>query len=59
MNRRWYRHGTAAHAVIHLDSPLRSLTLRDEGLADLVGGATRQVFEHVIDLCLDERVDTR
>lgn len=44
-------------ADIHLDSPLRSLALRDGDLAELIGGATRQAFERTIDLCLDERVD--
>ena len=44
-------------ADIHLDSPLRSLALRDPGLAELIGNATRQAFERTIDLCLDERVD--
>ncbi len=44
-------------ADIHLDSPLRSLALRDPDIADLIGDATRQAFERTIDLCLDERVD--
>ena len=44
-------------ADIHLDSPLRSLALRDPNIADLIGDATRQAFERTIDLCLDERVD--
>ncbi len=44
-------------ADIHLDSPLRSLALRDPDLAELIGNATRQAFERTIDLCLDERVD--
>ncbi len=44
-------------ADIHLDSPLRSLALRDEGLAELVGNATRAAFVSIIDLCLDEQVD--
>ena len=44
-------------ADIHLDSPLRSLALRDPDLAALIGGATRQAFENVIELCLEERVD--
>ncbi|MFA5952629.1 MAG: DNA repair exonuclease [Hyphomicrobium sp.] len=44
-------------ADIHLDSPLRSLALRDPNLADLVGNATRRAFVRVVDLCLDEQVD--
>lgn len=44
-------------ADLHLDSPLRSLALRDPALADLVGNASRQVFARIIDLCLDESVD--
>jgi len=43
-------------ADIHLDSPLKSLALRDPQIADLVGGATRRTFEKIIDLCLDEQV---
>ena len=44
-------------ADIHLDSPLRSLALRDPALAELIGGATRLAFERTIDLCLNEEVD--
>jgi exonuclease SbcD len=44
-------------ADIHLDSPLRSLALRDPELADLIGNATRRAFVSVIDLCIDEQVD--
>jgi DNA repair protein SbcD/Mre11 len=44
-------------ADIHLDSPLRSLAMRDPALADLVGSATRQAFTRIIDLCLAEAVD--
>ncbi len=44
-------------ADIHLDSPLRSLALRDPSLADLIGNATRRAFVRVVDLCLDEQVD--
>jgi len=44
-------------ADIHLDSPLRSLALRDPDLADLVGNATRQAFVSIIDLCIAEQVD--
>ena len=44
-------------ADLHLDSPLRSLAMRDPDLAGLVGNATRQVLARIIDLCLDEQVD--
>ena len=44
-------------ADIHLDSPLRSLALRDTRLADVIGNATRGAFVRVIDLCLEEQVD--
>ncbi|WP_245461046.1 metallophosphoesterase, partial [Mesorhizobium sp. M7A.F.Ca.US.005.03.2.1] len=44
-------------ADIHLDSPLRSLALRNGDLAELVGDASRQAFVSIVDLCLAERVD--
>jgi DNA repair exonuclease SbcCD nuclease subunit len=44
-------------ADIHLDSPLRSLALRNAGLAELIGGATRQALVAIVDLCLEEQVD--
>ncbi|MET3524615.1 metallophosphoesterase family protein [Mesorhizobium abyssinicae] len=44
-------------ADIHLDSPLRSLALRNPELAELVGDASRQAFAAIVDLCLEERVD--
>lgn len=44
-------------ADIHLDSPLRSLALRDPEVAEMIGTATRQAFERIVDLCIDERVD--
>lgn len=44
-------------ADIHLDSPLKSLALRDPALAALIGDATRQAFARIVDLCLEERVD--
>ncbi|MGO4642577.1 exonuclease SbcCD subunit D [Mesorhizobium sp. 2RAF45] len=44
-------------ADIHLDSPLRSLALRNRDLAELVGDASRQAFVAIVDLCLAERVD--
>lgn len=43
-------------ADIHLDSPLKSLALRNPELADLIGDATRQTFSSIIDLCINERV---
>jgi DNA repair exonuclease SbcCD nuclease subunit len=44
-------------ADIHLDSPLRSLALKDPALAELIGNATREAFTRTIDLCLAEKVD--
>ncbi len=44
-------------ADIHLDSPLRSLSLRNPELAELIGDATRQALVRIVDLCLEERVD--
>lgn len=44
-------------ADIHLDSPLRSLALRDPELASLIGNATRKASVRIVDLCLDEQVD--
>jgi predicted phosphodiesterase len=44
-------------ADIHLDSPLRSLVLRDPELAELIGGATRRAWVNVVELCLTEQVD--
>ena len=44
-------------ADLHLDSPLRSLALRDPDLAELIGNATRRAFVRIVDLCLDEQVD--
>jgi DNA repair protein SbcD/Mre11 len=43
-------------ADIHLDSPLRSLALRDSELAELIGNASRQVFVRIVDLCIEEQV---
>ncbi|QEE46358.1 DNA repair exonuclease [Rhizobium sp. WL3] len=44
-------------ADIHLDSPLRSLALRNHDLAELVGDASRQALVAIVDLCLEEAVD--
>ncbi|CTQ47471.1 metallophosphoesterase family protein [Roseibium aggregatum] len=44
-------------ADIHLDSPLRSLALRNNDLAELIGDATRQALVMIVDVCIDEQVD--
>jgi DNA repair exonuclease SbcCD nuclease subunit len=44
-------------ADLHLDSPLRSLALRDPQVAELIGNASRSVLRRIVDLCLDEQVD--
>ncbi|OJG00843.1 serine/threonine protein phosphatase [Rhizobium sp. 58] len=44
-------------ADLHLDSPLRSLALKNPELAELVRGATRKALEAIVDLCLAEAVD--
>ena len=44
-------------ADIHLDSPLRSLAMRNPDLAELIGGSTRQALVGIVDLCLEEQVD--
>ena len=44
-------------ADVHLDSPFRSLALRDPNLAEMIGNATRRAFVKIVDLCLDEQVD--
>ncbi|MDP2739744.1 MAG: DNA repair exonuclease [Pseudorhodobacter sp.] len=44
-------------ADIHLDSPLKSLALRDSALSDLIGTATRAALVRIVDLCLEEAVD--
>lgn len=44
-------------ADLHLDSPLRSLALRNAELADLVRSATRNALVRIVDLCLAEGVD--
>lgn len=43
-------------ADIHLDSPLRSLALRDETLRDKVQAATRTAFAQLVDTALSEHV---
>ena len=44
-------------ADLHLDSPLRSLAMRDEALAARVDTAAREAFEGIVTRCLEERVD--
>lgn len=44
-------------ADLHLDSPLRSLALRNLELAELVRNATRNALVRIVDLCLTEGVD--
>lgn len=44
-------------ADIHLDSPLRSLAMRNPDLGELVGDASRQALISIVDLCLAESVD--
>lgn len=44
-------------ADVHLDSPLRGLEAYPGAPADRLRIATRQAFERVVDLCLEERVD--
>lgn len=44
-------------ADIHLDSPLRSLSLRNPELSGLIGDSTRQALIAIVDLCLAEDVD--
>ena len=43
-------------ADIHLDSPLKSLALRDPDLRDRVQAATRGAFTRIVDTALDEEV---
>lgn len=43
-------------ADVHLDSPLRSLALRDPDLGAAIAAATREAFEGLVDLARNERV---
>lgn len=43
-------------ADLHLDSPLKSLALRDPALADLVGTASRRCLRRITDLAIGENV---
>lgn len=44
-------------ADLHLDSPLRSLALRNEDLSEVVSNATRQVLVRIVSLCIEEKVN--
>lgn len=44
-------------ADVHLDSPLKSLSLRDPEAGEAIANATRQSFSGIIDLCLEEGAD--
>ena len=44
-------------ADVHLDSPLRTLALKNEIMAELVANATRATFIRIINLCIEEQVD--
>ena len=44
-------------ADLHLDSPLRSLALRDPDLAGLIAEASRMSLSASVDLALEERLD--
>ncbi|MEQ5868333.1 DNA repair exonuclease [Sagittula sp. NFXS13] len=43
-------------ADVHLDSPLKSLALKDEGLRTRVMAATRTAFTRIVDTALSEQV---
>ncbi|MGR3805474.1 metallophosphoesterase family protein [Marinibacterium profundimaris] len=43
-------------ADLHIDSPLRSLALRDADLAERVGSATRTALSRIVDACLEHEV---
>lgn len=44
-------------ADIHLDSPLRGLARHEGAPTETIRGATRQAFENMVELALEERVD--
>ena len=44
-------------ADLHLDSPLRSLALRDPDLAELIADASRSTLRRIVDLALSAQVD--
>ena len=43
-------------ADVHLDSPLRSLALRDSELRDTIAAASRSAFSQLVDLAISEEV---
>src|SRR5215203_1175574 len=43
-------------ADIHLDSPLASLAMRDPGLRQRVGTASRQALERMVTFCIEDGV---
>jgi DNA repair exonuclease SbcCD nuclease subunit len=44
-------------ADLHLDSPLRTLALRDAELGSLIANATRAALVRMVDACLERQVD--
>jgi len=42
-------------ADLHLDSPLKSLALRDPDLRDVIANATRSALTRIVDIALNER----
>ncbi|RIA55433.1 metallophosphoesterase family protein [Dichotomicrobium thermohalophilum] len=44
-------------ADIHLDSPLKTLALRDAELGAHIRGATRRAFAGIVDICLEQQLD--
>ena len=44
-------------ADIHLDSPLKTLAMRDESLGAQIRNATRRAFVGMVDACLAQRLD--
>ena len=44
-------------ADIHLDSPLRTLALKNEELADLIRSSSRDALEKIVQACIDREVD--
>jgi DNA repair protein SbcD/Mre11 len=44
-------------ADIHLDSPLKTLALRDSELGLQIRNATRRAFTGIVDTCLEQRLD--
>jgi exonuclease SbcD len=44
-------------ADLHLDSPLRSMALRDPALAELIGASARRALSATVDLCLSRNAE--